>query len=412
MVQPLISQKLFSDKKNELLNFKKVQKDLLRLNRFQDVQTKSLLSAGKERQTTDVTLAVKDQFPWHVGTSVDTQGTRLTGQYRTSLYLRGTNVTGHGDTLFVDTLLTTGSVGEFASYETPIGTQGLKAGIDYSFFWMKLGKEFKDYDITGTTQMYVPHLSMDLGLTEDFSADTEVGLKIESIKRFQHSSTSSNDQLRLPYVGFNFTNIDTFLSGGQNAFSPQFVFGTSEFLGAHPHNDPKNSRADTGGFFFKYGQSVSRIQRMPYESYLSLRSQFQAATCGLPSAEQLQLGGETSIRGYPEGDFLADLGANLNLDWIFPMYFIPRTWKVPRSDTPLRRWIEPTIFMDVGGGKLLEPLPGENSCKFLMGLGSGFRLHLYDKAFLKFEWAKPVGDKPYGGAGPATFSFTFQVEAF
>jgi hypothetical protein len=59
----------------------------------------------------------------------------------------------------------------------------------------------------------------------------------------------------------------------------------------------------------------------------------------------------------------------------------------------------------------MRTLPGERENKFLMGLGGGFRVHIYDKVFLKFEWAAPVGDKPTGGSGPATFNLTFQGEA-
>ena len=149
---------------------------------------------------------------------------------------------------------------------------------------------------------------------------------------------------------------------------------------------------------------------MPLESYLQIRSQFQLASRDLPSSEQLQLGGESSIRGYPEGDFLADAGASLNLDWVFPMYLFPKDWKLPRSDAPLRNQVEPCVFMDLGGGKLMNTLPGERKEKFLMGLGGGVRIHLYGKAFLKLEWAEAVGDEPISGAGPSTFYFTFQGE--
>ena len=66
--------------------------------------------------------------------------------------------------------------------------------------------------------------------------------------------------------------------------------------------------------------------------------------------------------------------------------------------------------MDGGGGELMKTLPGEKKEKFLRGLGGGVRIRLYDKAFIKLEWAEAVGDKPISGAGPSTFYITFQGE--
>ena len=400
----------FHIKKNELLNFKKLTRDILRLNQNPDLEVKTLISPGEAPGSSDITLRVKDKFPWHAGAGVDNQGTRLTGKYRTSVYARSSNVTGYGDSIFANTLFTAGSFGESVSYTIPIDTYGTKLSFDYTYFQMKLGKEFSSFNITGNTQIYTPHISWEMALTENFTANINAGLQIKSIKRFEDGNTTSNDQLRLPYIGYDITSVDSFGGGGQNSFSPQVVFGTSGFSGASSRNNSKAGRPGTDGAFVKYEQSFSRFQRMPLESYLQIRSQFQLASRDLPSSEQLQLGGESSIRGYPEGDFLADAGASLNLDWVFPMYLFPKDWKLPRSDAPLRNQIEPCVFMDLGGGKLMNTLPGERKEKFLMGLGGGVRIHLYSKAFLKLEWAEAVGDEPISGAGPSTFYFTFQGE--
>ena len=117
--------------------------------------------------------------------------------------------------------------------------------------------------------------------------------------------TTANDQLRIPYFGFDFSKTD---SKGQTTFSPRFNFGTSGFLGASHRNHSTSSRAGTGGFFFKYEQSLNRIQKMFFDSYMSIRTQLQAASHTLASSEQFQLGGADSVRGYPEGDYLADTG--------------------------------------------------------------------------------------------------------
>jgi hemolysin activation/secretion protein len=393
-------------KKNEILNIKTLARDILRLNKNPDLEVKAVLSQGKDPQTSDVALKVMGKFPWHVGLVQDNRGSRLTGKYRSMLYLRSSNVSGIGDTVFINSLYSGNSLGETVSYSIPVGTYGTKFSLDATYFKMKLGKEYKSYDITGISQIYSPYFSWELALSEVFEAYANLGMDIKSIKKKMSDDTTANDQLRTPFFSFNFSKID---SGGQTTFSPKFNFGTAGFLGTSHRNHPTSSRAGTGGFFFKYEQSLNRIQKMFLDSYVSIRTQLQVATHTLASSEQFQLGGADSVRGYPEGDYLADNGAVVNFDWAFPMYLIPKSWKLKGEQIPLRHQIEPVFFVDVGGGDLKKVLPGEKKDKFLAGVGGGLRLRF--KLFsLRLDWAKAVGDKQTSGSGPSTFYFTFQSE--
>jgi hemolysin activation/secretion protein len=398
--------KFIHSKKNEILNIKTLTRDILRLNKNPDLEIRTVISPGKDPQTSDISLKVDGKFPWHVGFLEDNRGSRLTGKYRSMFTFRSSNVSGFGDTVFVNTLYSGNSFGESVSYNIPVGTYGTKFGLDATYFKMKLGKEYKSYDITGTSQIYSPYFSWELALSEVFEAYVDLGMDIKSIKKKMAGDVTANDQLRTPYFGFDFSKIDP---GGQTTFSPKFNFGTSDFLGASSRNHPTSSRAGTGGFFFKYEQSLNRLQKMPLESYVSIRTQLQLASHTLASSEQFQLGGADSVRGYPEGDYLADAGGVVSFDWVFPMYAIPKSWKLPGENTPLRYQIEPVIFADIGGGKLKKVLPGENKNKFLAGVGGGLRLRF--KFFsLRLDWAKAIGDNPTSGSGPSTFYFTFQSE--
>lgn len=400
-------EKFFHIKKKEPLNVNKLQRDILRLNENPDTLVKTVISAGKDPGSSDITLNVKDNFPWHVGLAEDNLGTRLTGKFRSSFTLRGTNVTGNGDQLFSSTISSTSSFGQFIGYSIPLDTFGTKAGIDVTYFSMKLGKEYKANDITGVTQIYTPYLSKELSLSDDFESSAKIGMDIKSIKKRTAGTITSSDQLRIPFLEFNFTENDNF---GQSNISPRFNFSTDHFLGASSRNHPTSSRQGSGGFFFKYEQPMSRTQRMPFSSYCILRSNFQLASHTLPSSEQFQLGGMNSIRGYPEGDYLADAGGQVNFDWVFPMYLIPSSWKIGNSQVPLRRQIQPVFFFDVGGGKNKKVLAGEKEDKFLMGIGGGLRVNFNNNFNLRLEWAEHIGDDPGGGSGPSTFYFTLQCE--
>ena len=401
-------EKYFHIKKNQLLDVNKLERDLLRLNLNPDLEIKSVLSAGGEPGATDITLKAKESFPHHVGASFDNQGTRLTGKWRQFALLRSSNLTGNFDSFYESTVFSSDTFGEFVSYTVPIGTYGTKFGLDATYFTSRIGKEFKPFEIYGTSQIYDPHLSWELALQEDFQANANLGIEIKSIKKKALGGVTASDQLRTPYFGFDFTKTDSW--AGQTSYSPKFSFGTEGFLGASDRNHPTSSRAGTGGFFFKFEQALNRIQKTPFDSFLFIRTNFQAASHTLASSEQFQLGGANSIRGYPEGDYLADMGGSLNLDWVMPMYLIPKDWKLSNSGTPMRYLIEPVIFADVGGGRLKKVLPGETRDKFLSGVGGGFRFHFGRYASLNMQWATHTGDKPTSGCGPSTFYFTFQSE--
>ncbi len=395
-------------KKNEVLNIYRLQRDILRLNQNPDLEVKIFLSPGREPFTSDITLKVEEQFPWHMGFAEDNLGGRLTGRLRSLFSLRSSNFLECGGLLVVSSLFSRRSRGQTLLLSMPLDTHGTYYGITFAHFTMNLGKEYEVYDIEGEAYTLTPYFLKELYLSERLSVDLEAGLKMDSIhKDMPANNPSINDQLRTPYVSFNIEMGD---KGARTSFSPRFNFGTEHFLGASSRGHPSASRANTGGFFFKYEHSLQHIQPMPFESYLILRSQLQVSTHSLPSSEQFQLGGMNSIRGYPEGDYLCDTGWNLNLDWTFPMYLLPKSWKLAAEKIPLRHQIEPVFFVDIGTGYIKEISEREERKKFLAGIGGGVRLRFFDKSFLRLEWAKHVGDEPVNGAGPSTFYFSFQIQ--
>jgi hemolysin activation/secretion protein len=389
--------------RGELLDMGEIQKDMMRLNDNQDLKVSSVLSAGKKPETVDVTLKVKESFPYHVSAGIDNQGSRLTGRYRESLALNTSNLTGHRDELSVNAVLTKLSSGQFIFYEAPVGTYGTKLGMEAGFFRAKLGEEYRDYDITTVTQFYNPHASFELYRSQDFQADLRTGLKINNVRKKQAADVRTNERLRLPYVALDIVEND---EKGQTNFSPELSVNTPGLMGASRRDNPLASRAGTDVAFVKYAQTINRSQLMPWNSYIEILSRFQTASHTLPSSEQMQLGGVNSIRGYPEGDFLADMGASLNMNWHFPLYFVSPSFKVAGFN--IREQVDPILFFDIGEGWLFKTERTETGSKFLAGVGGGFSIHVRKNAHLKLQWAKAVGDEPIHGAGSSVFSVSFQ----
>lgn len=386
--------KYFHLKKNEILNIKILQRDLLRLNRNPDLDVQSVLSAGLAPETTDISIKVAESFPYHAGAGIDNQGTRLVGRYRPSFSLRSSNLSGRLDTVYLSYLFSARSSGESISYVLPLGTYGTKFLLNAAYFETKLGKEYLSSDITGATQIYSPGLNWELVLTEAIQAYAEVGIEIKAIKKKTGETVTANDQLRLPYVSLSIDSSDAFGRGGHTSWRPRLSFGTSSFLGASSRNHPTASRANTAGSFAKYEQDLSRIQRMPLGTYVFFKTHLQLASHTLPSSEQLGIGGLNSVRGFPEGEYLADSGGYANFEWYFP----------------LKRQIEPFLFADLGKGVLKKVDSGTDKERFLASLGGGVKVRLKNNFFLSLAWANRVSDRPSPDSGPTSFHITFQSD--
>ena len=406
---PLLESYIHSRSK-ELLNIFSLQRDMLRLNQNPDLEVSSVLAPGKDPGTTDIVLKAAERFPYHAGASVDNQGSRLVGKVRRFQSLRASNLSGLNDSFSVNAMSTTDSTGGFVSYAVPLGTYGTTAGLDLTAFTMKLGKEFIESDITGTTLICTPHISRELYLSPDLQAYAELGMDLKSVKKKERGDETTNDQLRMPFVFFDLTEADSILGGGQTVFEPRISYSLSDELGASSRNHPSASRPDSGGRFFKYDQTLRRVQRGPLGSFFSARSEFLVASHTLPSSEQLQIGGANSVRGYPEGEYLADLGATLSTEWTLPAYFIPESVRLPRASIALRHQLQPAVFVDMGGGKLKKTGPGEQSHRFLMGAGCGLRFQFNSNFYFRLDWAKRLSERPGHGQGPSTFYMTFQLE--
>ena len=404
---PLI-ENYFHTKKNEVLNFYKLQSDLIRLNQNSDLEVKTLIAAGKAPETSDIKLDIKERVPWHLGFGTDNQGSRFTGRYRTLFSLRGSNATGRFDTFFMSTLLSQGSFGESFSYTIPVNTFGTKFGIDGTYMQTEMGAEYREAEITGKTRIYTPYIVQEMYLGERFQAYASYGMDIQSVKKWiGRTILITNDQLRIPFAAMDLTWIG---DGSRTNFGPRLDVSLEDLFGASRRDHPSASRDGSGGCFVKYEQSLSYSQRMPLESYIMLRSQYQIASRTLPSSEMLQLGGMNSVRGYPEGDFLCDTGGRASLVWVFPMYLLPQSLKLPGSDTALRYQIQPVIFYDVGTGHVKKVNVGEKENKLLMGAGGGLMMSFYNKLYMQLEWAESLGQEPVHDLGPATFNLKFQSE--
>jgi hemolysin activation/secretion protein len=389
----------------EVMDMGEMQRDVMRINQNKDLNVSAVLAQGQEPETVDVTLKATDNFPWHASIGTDNQGTRLTGTFRRLVTLNTSNLSGHEDTLSFNGAYTDFSQGDYLSYQTPVGTNGTKLGLDVGYFDGKLGYEYESYDITNYTEIYDPNASFELYEGPEAQVNLRTGLEIQNNYKKEGTNIVTFENLRTPYVSLDTVRIDRW---GQTSVSPEVTFNAPGFLGGSREDNTLASRPDTDGFFEKYNLFINRTQYMPLGSYMEINAQAQAASPhSLPTAEQLQLGGVGSVRGYPQGDYLADIGGYMDTNWYFPSYFIPASWQW--YGTTLRNDIEPFAFYDIGAGRLNRHSSDELENAFLSGTGGGIRIRIKGNFYLLLEWAWAVGNKPVHGDGPSSFDVAFQA---
>ena len=291
----------------ELLWLPRLEGALSRLNAHPDRKVKLILVPGAEAGTTDLVLQVTDRRPIHSNYGVDTLGTKATGQIRQSLLVAHGNLTGQDDQMVIRGLITEfgGLKGGTFSYLRPLTPAGVTATLDVSGILSSVGGDSKFLLARGDAVTVSPGLIVPLFRRSRLEWEGVAGFDVKRIRTRLDEVTSSKDDLRVFHVGTNLLQQDT---NGQSLVTQELRVGIgSLFGGSHPE-DPAASRAKAGGSFVRWLLNLVRVQQGPWGTSLILRVAAHVTTKRLVPAEQFRLGGFETVRGYPEGEFLADTG--------------------------------------------------------------------------------------------------------
>lgn len=393
---------------HQVLFYRDLASGLALLNRYPDIKAKGVLKPGQEPKTTDLEINIKDRFPVHLSTDVDNLGTKNTGITRWGIGVTDNNLLGLMDQASARFQIGKGAWAVGTRYNLPLNSSGTNVSFSYSRSHVRLLNDFEALGVKGDASTYGIDLDQPLIREPDIYSSMNIGFDIKSIENTVLGAKAGKDELRILNTGLNTEFTDAW---GKTYFPNSFHFGFADFLGASNKVEPAATRAGTGGQFFIYRSSLVRYNRLPGDMILALRSSLQLTPDTLAPSEQFRLGGAFSVRGYPEGEYMADYGGILSAELMVPTYFFPKDWKLPFSHEPLRNQIQGVGFFDFGAGALRKPLPSENDFRVLSGAGGGLRVHLFDRVFARFQWAGQTGRKSESGAHSA-FYYGISAELF
>ncbi|MBT9491675.1 MAG: ShlB/FhaC/HecB family hemolysin secretion/activation protein [Paucibacter sp.] len=319
------------------------------------VQAMPLMQPGSKVGSGDLEVEVTRATTFVGSVGLDNHGNRYSGRNRLQVNLDWNSPMRLGDQISLRSLLSDEKLwlGSLA-YNTPLGSQGLRATVSYAHTDYQLGKEFASADATGTAK--VSSLGLNYPLLRTNNANLRASASYQH-KRLQDSNaglseSKSSDAL---VFAFEFDRRDNWGQGGINFGSLSLTPGHLKLAGPLAFSNDNQ----TAGRFTKINLDLVRIQNLTAGLSVFGRVSVQMADKNLDSSERITLGGAGGVRSFPNGEATGDQG-----------------WLTQMELRYTAGALMPYAFADIGKvqiNKTPTPLTETNSRK-LSGAGLGVRL--------------------------------------
>lgn len=376
-----MAKRLPSAKPGELLELRKLEQDIIEFNHVNEgININANLVPGKVVGTTDVEVSARESFPFHITFATDNAGRETIGMARFGTFLTADSLFGHRDQLTAGTYLSRSSVTPFVDYNIPFNKSGGRIGASFSTSNMDITRGYlRDYGVGGqsyATTLYVSQPIIDkpfLNLTNITSAS------------YKTAKTSLRD--------FGNINSDRILSIGTGLMArhdtKRGIWYTNQNVSY------AFSLENNYDNYFKYEGGILRIHDFGHGIVGQLRTSWQYSPEEIiPSLDQFQIGGATTVRGYSEGALIGRTGYVVSGELIFPITPVETryTFKDKEHILHLRDVIKGAVFVDHAGIFPYKGIggPGVTKDDFLTSVGFGFRVALPGDLTGKFYWGFPV----------------------
>lgn len=383
---------------NKVFNGKKLQTALKELNNQDYIKGQVIVNKTKD-DSTELVLNIQDRPPVGFDVVWDNYGRALTGRQRANLILSYDNLTGYGDKIYGGAILAQGTRGALAGYEIPVGKYGTKLGFDYSASAIKLGQRYKADDITGFSSSYSFRVTQPL--YKGPNAELIFASSFDTLK-----SKTTYNSLGSILSDYNLRVLRTGFYGIKDDNYGRWVGNLGSDFGIKALGASENIDGGPQSAFYNLKAGTTRIQRLPKRSLLIGRLNGQYSPNRLFAAEQMQLGGPYTLRGYEPGVLLGDLGVTGSLEGRTP---IPGLGKL--LPAKVKHWenkVQFTSFYDFGHVRDHNNLYGYPN-HFLHSIGTGLYVYLTDYLSATVNIGMPLG-KRYYNESPVRLNFSLNSE--
>lgn len=395
-------------KSGEILRYDRISKSVQMMNKNPDREVRAALHAGDKPGTTNVILTPKTRFPIHGQYTFDKEGVATTGKERNGFGVRDNNLLGYDDTLISGISYGADFNGIYAYHNIPISSEGTSLLYGYSYSLSTPQKDFDRYALKSVSETVTATIRQDIYKKDEYVGDIYATFdskdKVTWYKLAQ--GTLNRDRLRELTFGGNYTIRGT---RSVTSISPELNQGINIF-GTSKKNNPLSSRQGATPTYTKFSLGLQNRTSLPFNLQQSLKLKLQIPSEKLFSQEQYGIGGIDTVRGYPPSDYLADKMALFNAEMLSPVFFLPKSWKLPYDDKPLKDQMTAVTFFDYGYGEHR----GDPKPRRLSSVGVGLRMNFYNQVLLRLEWGfqlKLLGQDPLSESyAPGRFHISLNIE--
>ncbi len=373
----------------ELFDVSRLERDLEIVNATTDLQTTAELRPGTQTGTVTPVVHVVEPPHYRLSLFADNAGAETVGEYRGGLTFQDSSVFGIRDAFSLTAYGAEGTKAVSTSYAVPVHSSGTRVGLSYDYSDIKVIKgPFEALDIGGYAS------TVGLNLTQPIIASSTTRLNALALAASKHSVTTFSgieiSELDVRSAGLGI-DLQTFGRNGGTWYTRDvFTQGFDDFGG------DRN--------FLKFNGDLYRIQPIAPDWYAQMRLSLQwSDTHPLPSTEQFQLGGSSTVRGYSEGLLTADEGVIASAELHFP---------VPAALVPEKFHVGAFAFLD--SGVAIVQRNGNRSVHSddcLYSIGSGLTFDLGSRFSGRLVAGIPL-NKPAGYSGDFRLDFSIQALLF
>ncbi len=369
-----------------VLDAKKLERNLLLINDLPGVTARSILSPSRTTTgASDLTIIVeRDRYEASVG--IDNHGSRFLGPYQ--MALTGTinsrlglnerisaQLVMSGDKDRSDELLF-GSI----SYDQPINRHGTSLRLVGSYTSTEPGDSLDEFDVLGRSQFASASISHPIIRSRTMNWLTRATFDLRDVNsKNDLEPDARKDRIRAARIGTTFQFMDSLFGAGINAIDIEVAQGLSVF-GASRKGQDNLTRANGYPRFTKAELQLQRLQRVSSKVNLLAAGTGQWSATPLLSSEEFGVGGTAFGRGYDSSEIVGEDGIAGKLEL---------QWNEPRNIKHIDSY-QLYSFFDIGSVWNQDATTSDAKRQSLSSTGVGFRADITDKTKAGFSVALPL----------------------
>lgn len=390
----------FSHLKREAVREQNVERAILLINDTPALNVTTAFRRGKKPGTADIIVKVKDSYPLSLDFEYNNHGNPRVSRDRIGFNLHTLLNPFSGSELNLKGLMGEKFDNTFyghIDFQSPIGYQGARWGLRYLYADYLVGGDLEVLGIEGESQILGGYVKYPFIRSKKHNLYTTVGFDYKHMFEYVLDTQKSNDDLSIAYLRLDYDSIDRFFGDefvAKNYASFNYSHGFDSVFGSIKQDDPDSSNPFADGRFDKFNLDAVRVQRLWKDIILLLKGSGQLSTARLTNGEMFSIGGANSVRGERLSEYLGEHGylASLEISSSYPFIWLKNLLFLDKrgiTDDDVKKTIRAVAFGDHGGVFRSDPIIGEHKDEFLLSIGLGARLYLFERVDLKFDIGFP-----------------------